>query len=197
MRKITYAAGSLLTLWNAHDRFTESYMAEFPGYYKTADAGYIDEDGYVFVMSRTDDIINVAGHRLSTGAMEEVLTSHADVAECAVIGVADQLKGQLPIGFLVLKAGVNRSEEEIVAETIKLVRDQIGPVAAFKQAAVVERLPKTRSGKILRGTMQKIADAEEYRMPATIDDPAILAEIEQALESLGLAGARVTREKLQ
>jgi propionyl-CoA synthetase len=188
--KLPMPPGSLLTLWNAHDRFTESYMAEFPGYYKTADAGYIDADGYVFVMSRTDDIINVAGHRLSTGAMEEVLASHSDVAECAVIGVADQLKGQLPVGFLVLKAGVDRTDEDIVAEVVQLVRNKIGPVAAFKQAAVIERLPKTRSGKILRGTMQKIADNEEYRMPATIDDPAILDEIDSALQGLGLASAR-------
>ena len=188
--KLPMPPGSLLTLWNAHDRFIESYMAEFPGYYKTADAGFIDEDGYVFVMSRTDDIINVAGHRLSTGAMEEVLASHPDVAECAVIGVADQLKGQLPVGFLVLKAGIERDHDDVTAETIKLVRQQIGPVAAFKQAAVVARLPKTRSGKILRGTMQKIADNENYRMPATIDDPAILGEIEEALCGLRLAGAR-------
>ncbi len=182
--------GSLLTLWNAHERFSESYMAEFPGFYKTADAGFIDADGYVFVMSRTDDIINVAGHRLSTGGMEEVLASHPDVAECAVIGVADALKGQLPVGFLVLKAGVDRSDEDIVAECVQLVRERIGPVAAFKQAAVVPRLPKTRSGKILRGTMQKIADQEDYRMPATIDDPAILNEIDEALQGLGLSSAR-------
>ena len=151
---------------------------------------FIDDDGYVFVMSRTDDIINVAGHRLSTGGMEEVLTGHPDVAECAVIGVADQLKGQLPVGFLVLKAGVQKESEDIVAECVQLVRDQIGPVAAFKKAAVVVRLPKTRSGKILRGTMQKIADNEEYRMPATIDDPIILDEIDEALQVLGLSKAR-------
>ncbi len=188
--KLPMPPSSLPTLWNAEERFVESYLEEYPGYYKTADAGFIDEEGYVFVMARTDDIINVAGHRLSTGAMEEVLASHADVAECAVIGVADQLKGQLPVGFLVLKAGVDRDGADIVAETVQLVRKQIGPVAAFKQAAVVDRLPKTRSGKILRGTMQKIADREEYRMPATIDDPVILDEIEVALEGLGLAGAR-------
>ena len=182
--------GSLLTLWNAHERFLESYMEEFPGYYKTADAGFIDEDDYVFVMSRTDDIINVAGHRLSTGAMEEVLASHVDVDECAVIGIADQLKGQLPLGFLVLKAGVQRDDETIVSEVVQLVRDQIGPVAAFKQAVVVQRLPKTRSGKILRGTMQKVADNEEYRIPATIDDPSILEEIDAALQTLGLSSAR-------
>ena len=188
--KLPMPPGSLLTLWNAHERFLESYMEEFPGYYKTADAGFIDEDDYVFVMSRTDDIINVAGHRLSTGAMEEVLASHVDVAECAVIGIADQLKGQLPLGFLVLKAGVQRDDETIVSEVVQLVRDQIGPVAAFKQAVVVQRLPKTRSGKILRGTMQKVADNEEYRIPATIDDPSILEEIDAALQTLGLSSAR-------
>jgi propionyl-CoA synthetase len=182
--------GSLLTLWNARQRFEDSYLNDYPGYYKTADAGFLDEDGYVFVMSRTDDIINVAGHRLSTGGMEEVLASHPDVAECAVIGVADQLKGQLPVGFLVLKAGVMREADVIVAEVIQLIREKIGPVAAFKQAAVVQRLPKTRSGKILRGTMQKIADNQDYRMPATIDDPRILDEITIALQELGLAGAR-------
>jgi len=188
--RLPMAPGSLLTLWNAQQRFEESYLAEYPGYYKTADAGFIDQDGYVFVMSRTDDIINVAGHRLSTGGMEEVLASHPDVAECAVIGVADQLKGQLPVGFLVLKAGVARDPEDIASEVVQLVRQKIGPVAAFKQAAVVQRLPKTRSGKILRGTMQKIADKEAYRMPATIDDPAILDEIAEALRGLGLADAR-------
>jgi propionyl-CoA synthetase len=188
--KLPMPPGSLLTLWNAHERFLESYMEEFPGYYKTADAGFIDEDDYVFVMSRTDDIINVAGHRLSTGAMEEVLAGHGDVAECAVIGVADQLKGQLPVGFLVLKAGVKRDSEDIVTEVVQLVRDQIGPVAAFKQAVVVQRLPKTRSGKILRGTMQKVADNEEHRIPATIDDPDILEEIDEALQTLGLSSAR-------
>jgi propionyl-CoA synthetase len=175
------------TLWNAPERYVKSYMETFPGYYETGDAGYLDEDGYIFVMARTDDVINVAGHRLSTGAIEEVLASHPDVAECAVIGVADQLKGQLPLGFLVLKAGVNRPHEEIVTEAVKLVRQEIGPVAAFKTATVVERLPKTRSGKILRGTMQKIADSEQYRMPATIDDPVILDEISSALKTVGYA----------
>ncbi len=177
--------GTFPTLWNAKKRFYDTYLAEFPGYYKTADAGYIDEDGYVFVMSRTDDIINVAGHRLSTGAMEEVLTSHPDVAECAVSGVNDSLKGQLPLGFLVVNSGCERSDNEIVDECIKLVRQKIGPVAAFKQAVVVKRLPKTRSGKILRGTMQKIANAEPWKMPATIDDPVILDEITEALNSIG------------
>ncbi|MCZ6604444.1 MAG: propionyl-CoA synthetase [Alphaproteobacteria bacterium] len=183
--KLPLPPGSLSTLWDADERFKESYLSEFPGYYETADAGFVDEDGYVFVMSRTDDIINVAGHRLSTGAMEEVLAAHPDVAECAVIGVADQLKGQLPLGFLVLSKGVDRSHENIVKEVVQLVRERIGPVAAFKTATVVSRLPKTRSGKILRGTMQKIADGEEYKMPATIDDPAILSEIAAALGEIG------------
>jgi propionyl-CoA synthetase len=178
---------SFPTLWNAEQRYHDAYFKEFPGYYQTADAGMIDEDGYVFVLARTDDIINVAGHRLSTGAMEEVLSGHNDVAECAVIGVADDLKGQIPVGLLVLKAGVNRPHEQIAAEVVKMVRDQIGPVAAFKTAAVVERLPKTRSGKVLRGTMQKIADAQIWKMPATIDDPEILAEIEEALKAVGYA----------
>ena len=177
--------GSFPTLWNAEKRFVDAYLKEFPGYYKTADAGYVDEDGYVFVMTRTDDIINVAGHRLSTGAMEEVLAAHPDVAECAVTGVADALKGQVPLGFLVLQAGVQRDHEEIVAEVVRDVRREIGPVAAFKIATVVARLPKTRSGKILRGTMQKIADGEEYKTPATIDDPRILDEIAAALAALG------------
>ena len=179
--------GSLPTLWNNDEGYLSSYLADFPGYYKTGDAGYKDEDGYLYIMSRTDDIINVAGHRLSTGGMEEVLASHRDVAECAVIGVHDRLKGQVPIGLLVLKAGVNRPREEIVVETVRLVRDRIGPVASFKQAAVVERLPKTRSGKILRGTMRRIADGEDYGTPATIDDPAILGEIEEALRGMGYA----------
>ncbi len=182
--------GTLTTLWNADQRCHDSYFAEFPGCYKTADAGYIDEDGYVYVMSRTDDIINVAGHRLSTGAMEEVLASHPDVAECAVIGVADQLKGQLPLGFVCLKAGVTKSDEQVIQEVVRLVRERIGPVAAFKSCTVVKRLPKTRSGKILRGTMQKIADNQDYKMPATIDDPSILSEIEESLEEIGYAKGR-------
>ena len=185
--KLPLPPGCLPTLWNAEQRFREAYLEEFPGYYKTGDAGFIDEDGYVFVMTRTDDVINVAGHRLSTGAMEEVLASHPDVAECAVIGVSDQLKGQLPLGFLVLNAGVERPTEEIRGEVVQLVRKQIGPVAAFKTATVVQRLPKTRSGKILRGTMQKIADDREWKMPATIDDPAILDEIAEALRGVGYA----------
>jgi propionyl-CoA synthetase len=171
----------LPTLWNADDRFRASYLDEFPGYYKTADAGFMDADGYLFIMGRTDDIINVAGHRLSTGAMEEVLASHPDVAECAVIGAADQLKGEVPMGFIVLKAGVDRPTAEIEAEVVTLVRERIGPVAAFKTAITVARLPKTRSGKILRATMKKIADGEDCKAPATIDDPAILAEIGQAI----------------
>ena len=192
--KLPLPPGTFPTLWNADERFIAAYLAEFPGYYKTADAGYIDEDGYVFVMSRTDDIINVAGHRLSTGAMEEVLAAHPDVAECAVVGVADEMKGQLPVGFLVLNAGVARKEADIVGEVVKMVRDKIGPVAAFKTATVVNRLPKTRSGKILRGTIQKIADDVEWKMPATIDDPVILDEITQALQGLGYAKGVSTGE---
>jgi propionyl-CoA synthetase len=188
--KLPLPPGALPTLWNADQRYVDSYLSEFPGHYKTSDAGYFDEDGYVSIMSRTDDIINVAGHRLSTGAMEEVLSAHPDVAECAVVGVADQLKGQLPLGFIVLKVGVDKADKDIVDEVVGLVREKIGPVAAFKQATVVQRLPKTRSGKILRGTIQKIADNEEYKAPATIDDPAILGEIEEALNAIGYAGAR-------
>ncbi len=177
--------GCAPTLWNADERFREAYLTEFPGHYATADAGYIDEDGYVFVMARTDDIINVAGHRLSTGAMEEVLAEHPDVAECAVIGVADALKGQVPFGLLVLKDGVERETGAIVDEVVGMVRGRIGPVAAFKSASVVARLPKTRSGKILRGTMRKIADGEEWNMPATIEDPAALDEIAVSLSAAG------------
>jgi propionyl-CoA synthetase len=183
--KLPLPPGSSPTLWNADDRFHETYLSQFPGYYATADAGYVDENGYVFVMARTDDIINVAGHRLSTGAMEEVLAAHPDVAECAVIGVADELKGQVPLGLIVLKAGVEREHDAICLEAVQLVRERIGPVAAFKKATVVARLPKTRSGKILRATMRRIADGEEYTTPATIDDPAILAEISHELKQLG------------
>ncbi len=186
--KLPLPPGTLTGLWNAESRFRESYLTAFPGYYETGDAGYIDDDGYIHVMSRTDDVINVAGHRLSTGAIEEVLAGHSDVAECAVIGAADKLKGQLPLGFLVLKAGVDRDHSEIVAETIKMVRKLIGPVAVFKNAVVVDRLPKTRSGKILRATMRKIADSKEYKVPATIEDPAVLDEIGGALVALGYAG---------
>jgi propionyl-CoA synthetase len=185
--KLPMPPSSAPTLWNAPERFHSAYLEAFPGYYETGDAGIMDEDGYIFVMARTDDIINVAGHRLSTGAMEEVLASHQDVAECAVIGVTDELKGQLPVGFLVLNAGTNTPHEEVVKEVVALVRQTIGPVAAFKSAVVVNRLPKTRSGKILRATMVKIADSEEYKMPATIDDPAILDEIRDALKTIGYA----------
>jgi len=184
--KLPLPPGCFPTLWQQDERFKESYLAEFPGHYKTADAGYKDEDGYVFVMGRTDDIINVAGHRLSTGGMEEVLASHPDVAECAVIGIADALKGEVPCGFVVLKAGVSRSPAEIEKEIVALVREKIGPVAAFKLAITVPRLPKTRSGKILRGTMKKIADGEAWTMPATIDDPAVLEEIGGALKGKGV-----------
>ena len=188
--KLPLPPSALPTLWNNDEGFKDAYLKEFPGYYKTADAGFIDEDGYVYVMSRTDDIINVAGHRLSTGAMEEVLSDHPDVAECAVLGVADNLKGQIPVGFIVLKAGVTHSNDDIIKEIIQMVRDKIGPVAAFKTATVVNRLPKTRSGKILRGTIQKIADNKAYKIPATIDDISILGEIEEALEGIGYAKAR-------
>ena len=177
--------GTLPTLWNADDRFERAYLATYPGYYETGDAGMRDEDGYLFIMARTDDVINVAGHRLSTGAIEEVLASHPDVAECAVIGVADELKGQLPMGLLCLNKGCERDHAEIVGECVRLVREQIGPVAAFKTAMVVERLPKTRSGKILRGIMSRMADGREWTAPATIDDPAILGEIGEGLERLG------------
>jgi len=187
--KLPLPPGTLPTLWNAEDRFRKSYLTAFPGYYETGDAGYKDEDGYLYIMARTDDVINVAGHRLSTGGMEEVLASHPDVAECAVIGVTDSLKGQLPLGFVCLNAGADRDPKEVVAECVKLVREKIGPVAAFKLAVVVDRLPKTRSGKILRGTMVSIADGKEFKMPATIDDPAILDEIKEALQSLGYAGS--------
>jgi propionyl-CoA synthetase len=185
--KLPLPPGTLPTLWNAEARFRKSYMTTFPGYYETGDAGMIDSDGYLYIMARTDDVINVAGHRLSTGAMEEVLAEHPDVAECAVIGVSDTLKGQLPLGFLCLNAGTNRPHDEIVKEVIALVREKIGPVAAFKLACVVDRLPKTRSGKILRATMVKIADNDDFKMPATIDDPAILDEIREALQTMGYA----------
>ncbi|WGR61212.1 propionyl-CoA synthetase [Paracoccus ferrooxidans] len=183
--KLPLPPGTLPGLWNAEIRFRKSYLDHFPGYYETGDAGYIDEEGYLYIMARTDDVINVAGHRLSTGAMEEVLASHPAVAECAVIGVADSLKGQSPVGFLCLKAGVATPHEQVVREVVKLVRDKIGPVAAFKSACVVDRLPKTRSGKILRATMAKIADGEPFKTPATIDDPAILDEIREALAGIG------------
>ena len=187
--KLPLPPGTLPTLWNAEERFRKSYLTTFPGYYETGDAGMIDEDGYLYIMARTDDVINVAGHRLSTGGMEEVLAGHPDVAECAVIGVTDQLKGQLPMGFVCLNKGCDRPHTEVVAECVKLVREKIGPVAAFKLAVVIDRLPKTRSGKILRGTMVKIADNEDFKMPATIDDPAILDEIRTAVRTLGYGGA--------
>ena len=183
--KLPLPPGCLPTLYRHDERMRESYLHEFPGYYKTADAGFIDEDGYLTILGRTDDIINVAGHRLSTGGMEEVVASHPDVAECAVLGVKDEIKGESPCGFLVLKAGVNRPPQEIEAEVVKLVRDRIGPVAAFKTAIVVPRLPKTRSGKILRGTIKKIADQDPWSAPATIEDPKALDEIKQALEARG------------
>jgi propionyl-CoA synthetase len=187
--KLPLPPGALPSLWEADDHFMQTYLQTFPGFYQTADAGFIDEDGYISVMTRTDDIINVAGHRLSTGGIEEVLAAHPDVAECAVIGVADVLKGQVPLGLLVLKAGAARAAAEIEREAVALVRERIGPVASFYTALVVAGLPKTRSGKILRGTMRKIADGEAYPMPATIDDPAVLKEIEEALRESGYGAA--------
>ena len=185
--KLPLPPGTLPTLWNAAERFKSSYLNTFPGYYETGDAGTIDDDGYIYIIARTDDVINVAGHRLSTGAIEEVLANHPDVAECAVIGVSDKLKGQLPIGFVCLTSGVERKHIVIETECVEMVRSQIGPVASFKNAVVVDRLPKTRSGKILRGTMVKIADNEEFKLPATIDDPVILEEIKEALMTIGYA----------
>ena len=183
--KLPLPPGALPTLWEADDQFVRTYLSTFPGFYQTADAGFIDQDGYVNVMTRTDDIINVAAHRLSTGEIEEVLAAHPDVAECAVIGVADALKGQVPLGLLVLKAGAARPVDQIEREAVALVRERIGPVASFHTALVVAGLPKTRSGKILRGTMRKIADGEPYPMPATIDDPAVLGDIGDALAKAG------------
>ena len=185
--KLPLPPGCLPTLWENDAGYVDSYLSRYPGYYLTGDAGYQDEDGYLYIMSRIDDIINVAGHRLSTGGMEEVLAAHPDVAECSVIGVADGLKGEVPVGLVVLKAGVRRPEAEIVSELVKMVRDKIGAVASFKKAVVVGRLPKTRSGKILRGTMKRIADGAEYKVPATIDDPAILGEIRESLGRIGYA----------
>ena len=170
--------GTLATLWQADDRFVESYMSAFPGYYTTGDGGYVDDDGYLFVMGRVDDVINVAGHRLSTGALEEVVASHADVAECAVIGVPDEIKGQVPFGLVVLKAGAERDPGDVGAELVEMVRSRVGAFACYRETRVVERLPKTRSGKILRGTMRAIAAGREYGVPSTIDDPAVLEEIE-------------------
>jgi propionyl-CoA synthetase len=185
--KLPLPPGALPTLWNADARFRKSYISDFPGYYSTSDAGFMDADGYAYVMARTDDVINVAAHRLSTGQMEEVVAKHKDVAECAVIGIADPEKGQIPAGFIVLNSGVNRDPKEIENEVVQLVRGDIGPVAAFKTVMTVKRLPKTRSGKVLRGTMRAIADGEPWKMPATIDDPVILDEITAALKDRGLA----------
>jgi propionyl-CoA synthetase len=184
--KLPLPPGCFPTLWQDDKRFIASHMDSYPGYYLTGDHGHIDEDGYVWILGRTDDIINVAGHRLSTGDMEEVLATHPDVAECAVIGVADNLKGQVPVGLCVLKAGVATEEQEIVAEVIKMVREQVGPIASFRKAMIVKGLPKTRSGKVLRSTMRKIADGEEYSVPPTIEDPAVLEEISEALGAMGL-----------
>ena len=185
--KLPLPPGTLPTLWNADERYIESYMKVFPGYYFTSDGGYMDEEGYVFIMGRVDDVINVAGHRLSTGAMEEVVSQHQDIAECAVIGAHDSLKGQLPLGLVVLKSGVARDESDVKKELVQMMRNEIGPIACFKEAVVVARLPKTRSGKILRSTMRKIADAQPYVIPSTIDDPAILGEVEEALKKIGYA----------
>jgi propionyl-CoA synthetase len=187
--KLPMPPGTFPTLWNADERFRQVYLTDYPGYYKTSDAGFIDQEGYVSVMTRVDDVINVAGHRLSTGQIEEVLASHNDVAECACVGIADELKGQVPLGFLVLKSGVDRPGEQITAEVVQMVRDRIGPVAFFKEALIVPRLPKTRSGKILRGTMQKIADGQPWKMPATIDDPGALDDIKGSLQGAGMAKA--------
>ncbi|HHA18588.1 MAG TPA: propionyl-CoA synthetase [Methylophaga sp.] len=187
MIKLPMPPGCLPTLWNKDEHFIKSYLSTHPGYYLTGDAGYKDEDGYIWVMSRIDDIINVAGHRLSTGAIEEVIAAHPDVAECAVIGAADKLKGELPVGLIVLKSGVERNNADLYKEVIALVREKIGPVCSFKKVVTIERLPKTRSGKILRGTMKKIADCESYKVPATIDDPVILDEIKMALREIGFA----------
>ena len=183
--KLPLPPGTFPTLWQNEQRFRSSYLETFEGYYETGDAGYQDEDDYVYIMGRTDDVINVAGHRLSTGAMEEVIASHPDVAECAVIGAADKLKGQSPIGFAVLQSGAHRNDDEVAKELIALIREKIGPVAAFKVAIVVKRLPKTRSGKILRGTMRSMADGVEHKVPATIDDPTTLSEITNNLKALG------------
>ena len=183
--KLPLPPGTLTTLWRNDERFLKSYMTTFPGYYETSDGGYIDEDGYVYVMGRMDDVINIAGHRLSTGAMEEIIANHPDIAECAVFGTDDELKGQLPVGLFVVKAGVTRDPAEITAELVKMVRESIGPIACFKEASQVIRLPKTRSGKILRGTMRSISNNKDYNMPSTIDDPAIIGEITETLRDMG------------
>jgi propionyl-CoA synthetase len=191
--KLPLPPGCSPTLWGGDQHWIDAYLSHHDGYYMTADAGYIDDDGYVFVMSRTDDVINTAGHRLSTGAMEEVLAAHPDVAECAVVGIADDLKGQVPIGLAVLKAGVERGRSEIAAELVARVRDEIGPVASFKQVRIVRALPKTRSGKILRGTIRKMADGEEWRIPATIEDPAVLDDLGEVLAEMGRSPSTATR----
>jgi propionyl-CoA synthetase len=183
--KLPMPPGCLPTLWNNEEGYRKAYLEQHPGYYVTSDGGYCDEDGYLWIMGRIDDVINVAGHRLSTGAMEEVLAAHPDVAECAVLGVADALKGQLPLGLVVVKAGVETTEQDLVPELVRLMREKIGPVADFKQALLVKRLPKTRSGKILRGTVRSMADGTPYKTPATIDDPVILDEIREDLGRLG------------
>jgi propionyl-CoA synthetase len=188
--KLPLPPSCLSTIWGADDAYIEKYLSSFPGYYETGDAGYCDEDGYLYIMARTDDVINVAGHRLSTGQLEEVLADHPDIAECAVIGVADQLKGQLPLGLICLYPNCDRQKEDIASEAIKLVKERVGRISAFNQIIVVDRLPKTRSGKVLRGTMAKIADGETWTMPATIDDPIILDEIASALKSIGYAAAQ-------
>jgi propionyl-CoA synthetase len=185
--KLPLPPGTLPTLWENDKRFVESYMDPYPGYYFTSDGGFIDKDGYVFIMGRVDDVINCAGHRLSTGGMEEVVSDHQDVAECAVFGAGDKLKGQVPVGLCVLKAGVETDHEDIKKALVKMVRDQIGPIACFRDVAVVKRLPKTRSGKILRATIRKIADGQEYKTPSTIDDPTVLDEIEESLKTIGYA----------
>jgi propionyl-CoA synthetase len=185
--KLPLPPGTLPTLWQADQRFVEAYLKVYPGYYFTSDGGYIDEDGYIFIMGRVDDVINVAGHRLSTGEMEEVVSTHKDIAECAVIGVYDNLKGQVPLGLCVLKAGSSKNDEDIKKDLFQMIRSTIGPIASYKETCVVRRLPKTRSGKILRGTMRKIADDEPYTVPSTIDDPATLGEIAEALKKVGYA----------
>lgn len=188
--KLPLPPGTLSTLWKNDQKYRESYLDIFPGYYFTGDGGYYDKDGYLYIMGRVDDVINVAGHRLSTGAMEETFAMHPDVAECAVFGAADDFKGQIPLGFVVLKAGVERKQDELVAELTKMVRERIGAFAVFRQAAIVRRLPKTRSGKILRSVMRKIADGEDYSTPATIEDPVVLQEIEQVMKSMGYGKRR-------
>ena len=193
--KLPLPPGTLPTLWENDQKYKESYMDPYPGYYFTGDGGYIDSEGYIYIMGRVDDVINVAGHRLSTGGMEEVVAQHPDVAECAVIGVADDFKGQIPFGFIVLKEGAEKKDDEIIQDLVQMVRDQIGAVAVFKQALVVKRLPKTRSGKILRGTMRKIADGQEFKAPSTIDDPVILDEIGDALKGAGYGGEIFLRLK--